>query len=203
MIWADGRKYSGQWLHGIQQGKGEMRMADGKLKIGLFKNNLFIEEIKEVDEGSEDSETDNQVLKEYCMSTMKTSQGLYTNQRLQASGFSMGSFRSCSQHSEGESQKSGDFKNIPKSPVFKEKSASLQHSSSLPRFRKKSPKSHLKLAKHNPLISCKKSNSSKKQKFHAKRHNRSSSQISLKGRKKPHLTTIYKLKTPIPKRVKF
>lgn len=47
MRWTDGSTYTGEWVHGVQHGQGEMAYADGTVKKGVFENNVFIEEITE------------------------------------------------------------------------------------------------------------------------------------------------------------
>lgn len=42
MFWTDGSAYKGMWFKGIQHGKGRMEFPDGKVKEGLFENNIFI-----------------------------------------------------------------------------------------------------------------------------------------------------------------
>ena len=49
MRWTDGSVYLGEWQRGIQNGKGVMVFPNGKTKTGIFKNNVFTEEIKEED----------------------------------------------------------------------------------------------------------------------------------------------------------
>ena len=44
MHWADGTTYEGEWVKGVQSGKGKLKLPDGTLKIGIFKDNLIIEE---------------------------------------------------------------------------------------------------------------------------------------------------------------
>ena len=44
MIWMDGTVYEGQWKKGVQSGQGRLKMSDGTLKVGMFKNNILIEE---------------------------------------------------------------------------------------------------------------------------------------------------------------
>ncbi|TNV72991.1 hypothetical protein FGO68_gene1833 [Halteria grandinella] len=41
MVWTDGTRYVGEWCHGIQHGKGQMVMADGTVKEGLFDCNVY------------------------------------------------------------------------------------------------------------------------------------------------------------------
>jgi hypothetical protein len=49
MRWTDGSVYTGNWINGVQHGRGEMNFADGSFKKGLFENNVFIEEIIDED----------------------------------------------------------------------------------------------------------------------------------------------------------
>lgn len=49
MNWTDGSCYKGDWVNGVQHGRGSMSFADGTIKTGLFENNVFIEEIIEED----------------------------------------------------------------------------------------------------------------------------------------------------------
>ena len=44
MHWIDGTSYEGQWVNGVQNGKGRLAMTDGTLKIGMFRDNLIVEE---------------------------------------------------------------------------------------------------------------------------------------------------------------
>jgi len=44
MKWADGTVYEGSWEHGVQQGMGRMQLSDGTIKVGLFKQNILVEE---------------------------------------------------------------------------------------------------------------------------------------------------------------
>ncbi len=55
MKWVDGSVYKGEWVNGVQHGRGEMVFSDGTYKKGLFENNVFIEEIIEEDEKEEES----------------------------------------------------------------------------------------------------------------------------------------------------
>lgn len=55
MQWTDGSVYQGQWVNGVQHGKGEMRFSDGTVKAGLFENNVFIDEIIQEDEKEEEA----------------------------------------------------------------------------------------------------------------------------------------------------
>ena len=41
MYWTDGSIYKGEWFKGIQHGKGIMTFPDGRIKDGLFENNVF------------------------------------------------------------------------------------------------------------------------------------------------------------------
>jgi hypothetical protein len=45
MHWIDGTKYEGTWVRGLQEGKGQLALNDGTLKVGLFKENLIVEEL--------------------------------------------------------------------------------------------------------------------------------------------------------------
>ena len=47
MNWTDGSIYKGDWVNGVQHGRGVMKFADGTVKNGLFENNVFIEEVIE------------------------------------------------------------------------------------------------------------------------------------------------------------
>jgi hypothetical protein len=59
MYWTDGSIYKGEWINGIQHGKGTMSLTDGLCKAGIFKNNTFIEEVKEEeDEYLDDTDFD-------------------------------------------------------------------------------------------------------------------------------------------------
>lgn len=44
MNWADGTVYEGQWVKGVQSGKGRLRLPNGSLKVGIFKENIIVEE---------------------------------------------------------------------------------------------------------------------------------------------------------------
>jgi|LauGreDrversion4_2_1035121.scaffolds.fasta_scaffold79801_2 hypothetical protein len=44
MHWADGTTYEGEWMKGVQTGKGRLKLPDGTLKVGIFKNNIIVEE---------------------------------------------------------------------------------------------------------------------------------------------------------------
>lgn len=50
MRWTDGSVYKGEWVNGVQHGKGEMRFSDGTTKKGLFENNVFLDEIIQEEE---------------------------------------------------------------------------------------------------------------------------------------------------------
>lgn len=41
MHWVDGSVYEGDWNHGIQHGYGRMTFANGKIKEGIFIENVF------------------------------------------------------------------------------------------------------------------------------------------------------------------
>ena len=41
-MWTDGSMYEGEWINGIQHGKGMMVFPDGNVKVGLFENNVFV-----------------------------------------------------------------------------------------------------------------------------------------------------------------
>ena len=41
MRWNDGSVYIGEWLRGIQHGKGKMTFPDGSLIEGIFQNNIY------------------------------------------------------------------------------------------------------------------------------------------------------------------
>ena len=41
MYWTDGSVYKGDWIKGIQHGKGVMTFPDGRIKDGFFHNNVF------------------------------------------------------------------------------------------------------------------------------------------------------------------
>ena len=43
MYWADGSIYRGMWDSGIQNGLGIMIFASGTRKAGIFKNNVLVE----------------------------------------------------------------------------------------------------------------------------------------------------------------
>jgi hypothetical protein len=43
MRWTDGSNYEGDWVRGIQHGKGKMSFPDGSIKQGDFENNIFKE----------------------------------------------------------------------------------------------------------------------------------------------------------------
>lgn len=51
MYWTDGSVYKGEWNKGIQHGRGVMTFPDGRIKDGLFENNVFKGSMK-VAEGS-------------------------------------------------------------------------------------------------------------------------------------------------------
>ena len=51
MVWTDGSTYKGEWVKGIQNGKGVMTFPDGRIKDGFFEKNIFKGAIK-VTEGS-------------------------------------------------------------------------------------------------------------------------------------------------------
>jgi len=44
MHWADGTTYEGEWEKGVQCGKGKLLMPDGTMKVGIFKDNVIVEE---------------------------------------------------------------------------------------------------------------------------------------------------------------
>lgn len=44
MRWPDGTSYEGEWVKGVQCGKGKLQLSDGTLKIGIFKDNILVEE---------------------------------------------------------------------------------------------------------------------------------------------------------------
>jgi hypothetical protein len=44
MQWADGTTYEGEWVKGVQTGKGRLRLGDGTIKVGIFKDNIIVEE---------------------------------------------------------------------------------------------------------------------------------------------------------------
>lgn len=44
MRWADGTIYEGEWECGVQCGRGKLMIPDGTLKIGIFKDNILIDE---------------------------------------------------------------------------------------------------------------------------------------------------------------
>jgi hypothetical protein len=44
MHWIDGTYYEGEWVRGLQHGKGKLQMIDGTLKVGIFKDNLIVDE---------------------------------------------------------------------------------------------------------------------------------------------------------------
>lgn len=41
MKWVDGSSYDGEWAHGIQHGKGKMVFPSGKIKEGMFADNVY------------------------------------------------------------------------------------------------------------------------------------------------------------------
>jgi hypothetical protein len=41
MLWTDGSCYKGEWVGGIQHGQGTMCFPDGRVKEGIFENNVF------------------------------------------------------------------------------------------------------------------------------------------------------------------
>lgn len=41
MQWTDGSTYEGDWVRGIQHGKGKMTFPDGSVKEGYFENNVY------------------------------------------------------------------------------------------------------------------------------------------------------------------
>jgi hypothetical protein len=41
MTWTDGSCYKGEWLNGIQHGIGAMSFPDGRIKEGIFENNIY------------------------------------------------------------------------------------------------------------------------------------------------------------------
>jgi hypothetical protein len=41
MEWIDGSIYEGEWLNGIQHGFGKMTFPSGKIKEGIFEDNVF------------------------------------------------------------------------------------------------------------------------------------------------------------------
>lgn len=47
MKWTDGSSYDGEWTHGIQNGYGKMTFANGKIKEGVFIDNVFNGEAEE------------------------------------------------------------------------------------------------------------------------------------------------------------
>lgn len=42
MRWTDDSMYEGDWVRGIQHGKGKMIFPDGTVKEGYFENNIFV-----------------------------------------------------------------------------------------------------------------------------------------------------------------
>ena len=56
MIWTDGSKYEGEWVKGIQHGRGVMNMANGEKKEGYYDNNVYVGQITETDEVQEETE---------------------------------------------------------------------------------------------------------------------------------------------------
>jgi hypothetical protein len=49
MRWTDGSNYEGDWVRGIQHGKGKMSFPDGSIKQGDFENNIFKDDNSSVD----------------------------------------------------------------------------------------------------------------------------------------------------------
>jgi hypothetical protein len=43
MYWTDGSFYKGEWIEGIQHGKGKITFADGLEKEGQFMNNMYVD----------------------------------------------------------------------------------------------------------------------------------------------------------------
>ena len=41
MYWTDGSIYKGDWVNGIQHGKGIMTFPDGRIKDGEYINNVY------------------------------------------------------------------------------------------------------------------------------------------------------------------
>lgn len=41
MTWTDGSSYIGNWVKGIQHGRGKMMFPNGTVKDGYFENNIF------------------------------------------------------------------------------------------------------------------------------------------------------------------
>jgi len=41
MFWVDGSTYKGEWASGIQNGLGVMTFIDGRVKDGVFENNIY------------------------------------------------------------------------------------------------------------------------------------------------------------------
>jgi len=41
MRWTDGSVYKGEWVRGIQHGKGKMIYPDGSVIEGVFANNVY------------------------------------------------------------------------------------------------------------------------------------------------------------------
>jgi hypothetical protein len=49
MTWKDGSYYEGAWENGIQHGQGTMVMPNGKIKEGIFENNVWVRHIDDED----------------------------------------------------------------------------------------------------------------------------------------------------------
>jgi len=53
-VWADGRRYEGNWHNGKQHGEGKYFLPDGTVKIGIWEHGKRLQWIDEYNEGNED-----------------------------------------------------------------------------------------------------------------------------------------------------
>jgi hypothetical protein len=47
MFWPDGSNYRGDWEMGVKHGFGEITLANGKVLIGIFNNDVFVGPVKD------------------------------------------------------------------------------------------------------------------------------------------------------------
>lgn len=73
MAWTDGSTYKGEWVKGIQHGRGIMTFPDGRIKDGFFERNVFKGATK-VQKGSEaDIKTREETKEEPEINTLRQS----------------------------------------------------------------------------------------------------------------------------------
>ena len=94
-----------------------MKLIDGKMKIGIFKNNIFIEEIQEVDENSEDSVLEIETFPDYQGSSFVINENKLPNQTLPVPKHSRRSARSRSNFNEKSSINTTESLVITRSPI--------------------------------------------------------------------------------------